>query len=107
MRVEGMHDRLGSVRRVAVVGIAIVFGAAWGIASAARAEAMAGDSSEDRPARLRPMPGAVILRGPDAVQQLAIDGLTRGARAEPRDVTRHGALRELRPAWWPASTRRG
>lgn len=49
---------------------------------------MAGDSNEARPAKLRPTPAAVMLRGPDAVQQLAIDGLTGGEGAQPRDVTR-------------------
>ena len=40
---------------------------------------------------LQPLPTRVLSsepRGPDAVQQLAIDGLPGGAGAEPRDVTR-------------------
>ncbi len=89
MGLEGMHDRLGRARRVVGVAVAIAVGVAWGITDAARAEALvAGDSNEARPAKLRPTPAAVMLRGPDAVQQLAIDGLTGGEGAQPRDVTR-------------------
>ncbi len=88
MRMDGMADRLGRARRAAVVAIAVTLVTAVGFDPAGRGETVAGGADESRPAILRPTPAAVVLGGPDAVQQLAIDGVDARAGAEPRDVTR-------------------
>ncbi len=46
-----------------------------------------------------------VLRGPDAVQQLAIDGLT--GQSQPRDVTRQARYASSDSTGWRALTRRG
>ena len=72
-----------------VAGIADWGGSCAGVCRcSAGAEMAACDSNGARPAKLRATPESVVLRGPDAVQQLAIDGVTGGgAGPELRDVT--------------------
>jgi len=55
-------------------------------AAALTARAPAGELTPPEPTGLRVVPATVLLRGPDAVQQVAVDGLI--ADREPRDVTR-------------------
>jgi Protein of unknown function (DUF1549)/Protein of unknown function (DUF1553) len=79
MRVEVLTDYARRSLRAALM-------AAFCWPCAAGPEVKAGDSNEARPTSLRVAPADVVLRGPDAVQQLAVDGLSAGH--EPRDVTR-------------------
>ena len=46
-----------------------------------------GDSSRSSPGEPTDHAGEVLLRGPDSVQQLAIDGSQTG-KSQPRDITR-------------------
>ena len=64
--------------------VAVVGAVCW--LSAAGCEARAGDRNLVQPTVLRVTPADVLLRGPDAVQQLAIDGNLTGLA--PWDVTR-------------------
>ncbi len=89
MRAEVLTDHpRRSVRAMDVRttrGVSLV-AACWCCAFAAGPRVLAGDASEPRAASLRVTPPAVLLRGPDAVQQLEIDGISPAR--EPRDVTR-------------------
>jgi len=75
--------------------------AAWfttlslGVALFASGMAHAGERSQPEPTDLRVVPAAVLLRGPDSVQQVAVDGLI-GDR-EPRDVTREARFESSDP----------
>ena len=96
MRVEVLIDQPRvSLRRRDWAGVVAVVGALW-CALAGGFEVRAGDANEVRPTSLRVMPAAVVLRGPDAVQQLAIDGLSAGVEGAGRDPA--GEVREFRSA---------
>ncbi len=67
--------------QAAVIALASALCAVW----AAGPVAIAAGSIRSQPTKLRVTPADVLLRGPDSVQQLAIDGLS--GDPEPRDVT--------------------
>ncbi len=56
---------------------------------------IADQAPEPQATSLRIMPATVLLRGPDSVQQLAIDGLADGR--EPRDLTRQAKFESSDP----------
>jgi hypothetical protein len=71
-------------------GLAVV---AW--SSLTARAAAAADDSRQVPLGLRVVPATVILRGPEAVQQLAVDELLKGR--EPRDMTRQASFASSDP----------
>ena len=87
MRLEAATDPTGHALRTGHNGsFAVGLTAALVWISAAVPAVTAADPAEPNPASLRVTPAEALLRGPDAVQQLAIDGLAHDR--EPRNVTR-------------------
>ena len=87
MQVEAATDPTGHALRTghnASFAVGLTAALVW--ISAALPDVTAADPGEPSPASLRVTPAEALLRGPDAVQQLAIDALAHDR--EPRDVTR-------------------
>jgi hypothetical protein len=84
--VHHPRGRLGTL----VLGLAIV-----PLGSIEWSHAAAGETALPEPAGLRVVPASVLLRGPDSVQQLAVDGLM--GEQVPRDLTRQATFESSDP----------